>query len=63
MTKRARTAWAMVLAMRVVCNKEGNGNGSKSNDNKGGRQATATRVIANRESKQQSISNRIGKGR
>ena len=63
MTKRARAAWAMVSATRVVCNKEGNGNGSKSSGDKGGRQAMATRAIANRESKQQSISNKIGKGR
>ncbi len=62
MTKRAMAAWAMASATRVVCNKEGNGNGGKSNGDKGGRQATATRAIANRESKQQSISNRNGKG-
>jgi hypothetical protein len=48
MIKRAR-AWvgaarAMAMAMRVVGNKEGNGNFGKrdGNGNKGGRQATAT---------------------
>jgi hypothetical protein len=47
---------------RVACNKEGDGHGSKRDDNKGGGQATATRVIAT-EGKQQTTSNRINKGR
>ncbi len=33
------------MATRVACNKEGNDNGGKSNDNEGGRQATATRAM------------------
>jgi hypothetical protein len=36
----------MALAMRVVCNKEGDGNSNKGDLNKGGGQATATRAIA-----------------
>jgi hypothetical protein len=36
----------MALAMRVACDKEGDGDGSKSVGNKGGRQATATRAMA-----------------
>ncbi len=36
----------MASATRVACNKEGNGNGGKSNGNKDGRQAMATRAIA-----------------
>jgi hypothetical protein len=36
----------MALATRVVCNKEGNGNGGKSDGNKGDGQLMATRVIA-----------------
>ncbi len=35
--KRARAARAMALASRVACNKEGNGNGGKSDGDKGGR--------------------------
>ncbi len=31
---------------RVACNKEGNGNGGKSNGKKGGRQEIAMRVMA-----------------
>jgi hypothetical protein len=37
--------------MRVACNKEGYGNGGKSNDNKGGRQATVMRVMATEKAK------------
>jgi hypothetical protein len=33
-----------MLAMRVECNKEGNGFGGKSNGDKGGGQAMAIRV-------------------
>ncbi len=51
----------MALAMRVVCDEEGNGDGSKSNGNEGGRQATAMRAMAT-EGKQQSTSDRIDKG-
>jgi hypothetical protein len=36
MTKRARAARAIELAMRVACNKDGNGNGGKSDGNEGG---------------------------
>jgi hypothetical protein len=36
----------MALATRVACKEEGNGNGGKSNDNKGGRQAMATKAMA-----------------
>ncbi len=46
MSKRARAARTMALATRVVCNKEGNGNYSKSNDDEGDRQAMVTRVMA-----------------
>jgi hypothetical protein len=35
----------MALATRVACNKEGNGNGGKSNDDEGGGQAIATRAM------------------
>jgi hypothetical protein len=59
--KRARVAWAMALAMRVVCDKEGNGNGGKSDGNEGGGRVTATRLMAT-EGKQQSTSNGINKG-
>ncbi len=61
MTKRAKVTWAMALVMRVACNEEGNCDGGKSNGNKGGRQATATRAMATK-GKQQSTSNRIDKG-
>ena len=37
---------AMALVMRVECDKESNGFGSKSDGNEGGRQLTATRVMA-----------------
>ncbi len=39
-------SWAMASATRVACDKEGDGNSGKSSGNKGGRQATATRVMA-----------------
>ncbi len=44
--KRARAARTMALATRVACDKEGNGNGSKSDGNEVGGQATATRAMA-----------------
>jgi hypothetical protein len=34
-TKRARVVRVMVTQMRVVCNKEGDGNGGKSDGDKG----------------------------
>jgi hypothetical protein len=44
--KRARaTKRTKEMMTRVACNKEGNGNGYKSDGNKGDRQATATRVM------------------
>ena len=47
MTKRARgMKWAMVLAMRVECNKESDGFGGNSDGNKGGRRLTVTRAMA-----------------
>ncbi len=52
----------MASATRVACDKEGNGNGGKSNGNKGGGQATATRAMVT-EGKQQSTSDGINKGR
>ncbi len=44
------TKRVIVMAMRVAGNKEGNGNGGKSNDNgaKGGGEATAMRAMATR---------------
>jgi hypothetical protein len=39
-------AQAMALAMRLVCDNEGDGNGGKSNGNKGGEQTMATRATA-----------------
>jgi hypothetical protein len=51
----------MALATRVVCDKEGDGNGGKSNSNEGGRRATATRAMVT-EGKQQSTSNGIDEG-
>ncbi len=62
MTKRARAAWAMASATRVACDKESNGDGGKSNGNKGGGQVMVTRVMAT-EGKQQSTSDGIDKGR
>ncbi len=46
---------------RVACDKEGEGNGSKSDGDKGGGRATAMRVMAT-EGKQQSTSDGIDKG-
>jgi hypothetical protein len=51
----------MASATRVACNKEGNGNGGKSNGDKGDGQATATRAMVT-EGKQQSTSIGINKG-
>ncbi len=51
----------MALATRVACDKEGNGDGGKSNGNEGGGQAMATRAMAT-EGKKQSTSNGIKKG-
>ncbi len=61
MTKRAR-ARAMASATRVVCNEEGNGDGGKSDGDKGGGRATATRAMTT-EGEQQSTSDGINKGR
>jgi hypothetical protein len=49
------TKRAMAMAMRVVGNKKGNGNGGKSNGNgvKGGGQLTATRAMATRVAAEQ----------
>ncbi len=44
--KRARAEWAMVSATRGACDKEGNGGSDKSDGNKGGGQAMATRAMA-----------------
>jgi hypothetical protein len=46
---------------RVACDEEGEGNGSKSDGDEGGRQATATRALAT-EGEQQSTSDGINKG-
>jgi hypothetical protein len=51
-----------MASTRVACDEEGKGNGSKSDGNKGGGQATATRAMAT-EGKQQSTINGIDKGR
>jgi hypothetical protein len=51
----------MASATRVACNKEGDGDGGKSNGDKSGGQATATRAMGT-EGKQQSTSDRIDKG-
>jgi hypothetical protein len=50
-----------MASTRVACDKEGEGDGGKSDGNEGGRQATAMRVMAT-EGKQQSTSNGINKG-
>jgi hypothetical protein len=50
----------MALATRVAFDKEGDRDGGKSNGNKVGRQATATRAIET-EGKQQSTSNGTNK--
>ncbi len=51
----------MASGTRVACNEEGDGNGGKSNGNKGGGQATAMRVMVT-EGEQQSTSDGIDKG-
>jgi hypothetical protein len=51
----------MALATRVARDKEGNGDGSKNDGNKGGRRATATRAMVT-EGKKQSTSDGINKG-
>ncbi len=60
--KMARAARAMALATRVGCDEEGNGNGGKSDGDKGGGQATATRAMVT-EGEQQSTSDGIDEGR
>jgi hypothetical protein len=49
-----------MASTRVACDKEGKGDGGKSNGNEGGGGATATRAMAT-EGEQQSTSNRINK--
>jgi hypothetical protein len=51
----------MVVATRVACDEEGDGNGGKSDGDEGGGRAMATRAMAT-EGKQQSTSNGIDKG-
>jgi hypothetical protein len=51
----------MASAMRVACDKEGDGNGGKSDGNEGGGQATAMRAMVT-EGNQQSTSDGINKG-
>jgi hypothetical protein len=51
----------MASAMRVVCDKEGDGDGGKSDGDEGGGRATATRAMVI-EGKHQSTSNGINKG-
>jgi hypothetical protein len=51
----------MASATRVVCNEEGDGDGGKSDGNKGGGRATATRVMVT-EGEKQSISDKVDKG-
>ncbi len=41
-----RAARAMALVMRVVCDKEGNGNRNKGNGKEGGGRAMATKAMA-----------------
>ncbi len=50
-----------MVSMRVACNEEDEGNGGKSNGDKGGKQAMTTRAMAT-EGKQQSTSDGINKG-
>jgi hypothetical protein len=59
--KMVRAARAMASATRVASDKEGNGNGGKSDGNEGGGRATATRAMVT-EGKQQSTSDGIDKG-
>ncbi len=51
-----------MASTRVACNKEGEGDGGKSDGDMGGRRVTATRAMAT-EGEQQSISDGIDKGR
>ncbi len=51
----------MASATRMACDKEGDGDGGKSNGDKGGGRATATRAMAT-EGEQQSTSDEIDKG-
>ncbi len=51
-----------MASTRVAYDKEGKGDGGKSNGNEGGRGATAMRAMAT-EGEQQSTINRINKGR
>ncbi len=51
----------MALATRVACDKEGDGNGGKSDGDKGGGRAMVTRAMAT-EGEQQSTSDGINKG-
>jgi hypothetical protein len=57
-----RAAQAMASATRAACDKESDGDGGKSDGNKGGGQATVTRAMAT-EGEQQSTSDGINKGR
>ncbi len=50
-----------MVSTRVACDKEGEGDGSKSDGDEGGGRVTATRAMAT-EGKQQSTSNGINKG-
>jgi hypothetical protein len=59
--KMVKAARAMALLTRVACDEEGNGDGGKSNGNKGGGGATAMRAMVT-ESEQQSTSDGINKG-
>jgi hypothetical protein len=52
----------MALLTRVACDKEGDGDGSKSDGDEGGGRAMATRAMVT-EGKQQSTSDGIDKGR
>ncbi len=51
----------MASATRVACDEEGDGDGSKSDGNEGGGQATVTRAMVT-EGEQQSTSDGIDKG-
>ncbi len=51
----------MALATRVACDKEGNGDGGKSDGDEGGGRATGTRAMVT-EGEQQSTSDGIDKG-
>jgi hypothetical protein len=58
----ARAAQAMTLVTKVACDEEGDGDGGKSDGDKGGGRVTATRAMVT-EGKQQSTSDGINKGR